>query len=74
MHVCRAATPIYAINSNIQQFTTKIKIIMIGDIIIYVKIVFLLSEASIRYFEIFFNTDGDFEFINDKSIVLNVVK
>ena len=26
--------------------------------------VFLLSNASVRYFEIFLNTDGDFEFIN----------
>ena len=33
-------------------------------IIFYAKIIFLLSNASIRYFEIFVNTGGDFEFIN----------
>ena len=30
----------------------------------YVKIVLHLSNASIRKFEIFLNTDGDLEFIN----------
>ena len=38
---------------------------MMKDILIfYDKIVFLLSNASIRYFETFFNADGDFEFID----------
>ena len=32
--------------------------------IFYAKIVFRLPNASIRYFEIFFNTDWHFEFIN----------
>ena len=37
---------------------------MIKDIIIvYSKIVYLLSNASIRHFEILFNTDGDFEIL-----------
>ena len=34
------------------------------NIISNAKTVFLLSNAFIRYYEIFFNTDGDFEFIN----------
>ena len=37
---------------------------MIKDItIFYDEIVFLLSNVSMKYFEIFLNTDGDFELI-----------
>ena len=47
---------------------------MIKDItIFYDEIVFLLSNASIKYFEIFFNADGDFEFINAINLCMEFV-
>ena len=43
---------------------TMIGIMIKYIIIIFDKIIFLLSNPSIRYFEILCNTGGDFEFIN----------
>ena len=41
-----------------------------GIIIISCQIEFRLSNASIKNFEIFFNTDGDLEFINAISLCI----